>query len=175
MQQYSSVPENKSQLNKESVLAMDFQQVQAQLWLERILNQLQTRLCDCLTVTSDSGSAEEILQIFVNELDQALPKSWFAIATPLVESDGANPDLQLNASESGSSADNHSICVVSFHPQSKERIPELSMKATGKSLRLQVGTIIDINDLLELQNSELVMALPMSWVRDEQQPAWLLW
>ena len=52
MQQYSSLQEQNSQLDSNSSTVLTtMEQLQAELWLERSLNQLQSRLNHCLTLT----------------------------------------------------------------------------------------------------------------------------
>ena len=46
MQQYSSLPEQNSQINATPKLLTTIEQLRAQLWLESSLNQLQSRLVD---------------------------------------------------------------------------------------------------------------------------------
>lgn len=174
MQQYSSVPEKQSQLEDESRLAIKFCQLQAQLWLERSLNQLQTRFNDSISTTSQPMGEAEILQIFVDELNQALPTSWFAIA----QSTGSVLNNQSGAYQSDTiqtslDSDTYHISVVSHHPLHRDPIPELTMKTTGKKLRLRARAIIDINDLLDLQTRQPVRALPIPLPMQENH-AWLL-
>ena len=52
MQQYSSLPEQNSQLDSNSsTILTTIEQLRAELWLERSLNQLQSRLNQCVTLT----------------------------------------------------------------------------------------------------------------------------
>jgi hypothetical protein len=85
MQQYSSLPEQNSSVDKTPTILTTMQQLRAELWLERSLNQLQSRLNDCLlcaysTVSQAITTEAEIFQTVVNELSMALNSMTVAIA-----------------------------------------------------------------------------------------------
>ncbi len=84
MQQYSSLPEQNSQVDATPTVLTTIQQLRAELWLERSLNRLQNRLNDCLvnlTSNQQTGAGEaEIFQTVVNELNSVLNNSKVAIA-----------------------------------------------------------------------------------------------
>ena len=85
MQQYSSLPDQNAQINATSKLLTTIQQLQAELWLERSLNQLQNRLMNCLSCVLSTNEQlakleGEIFQTLVNELHDALNTTRVAIA-----------------------------------------------------------------------------------------------
>ena len=104
MQQYSSLQEQNSQLDSNSSTVLTtMEQLRAELWLERSLNQLQSRLNHCLTLamsyeenpSSVKGHSPlnnnyqqntqtkqaEIFQVVVNELSVALSSSIVSFCT----------------------------------------------------------------------------------------------
>lgn len=159
MQQFSSVPEKKPHFEREPVPAIQYQQVQAQCWLERSLNQLQTRLFAEMAAVSDCTCERDIWQILVDELYQALPTAWFAVAESRVDGEGDNNSCQIVA-----------VCQV---PGSDGGIPELFMKSTGTKLCLQAETVIKIQDLLDLPTCEPVQIVPIR-VGNQENSTWLL-
>ncbi|MCV3214077.1 hybrid histidine kinase/response regulator HrmK [Plectonema radiosum NIES-515] len=78
MQQYSSLPEQNSQVDTRTKLLTSIEQLRADLWLECTLNKLQSRLNDCLLSTCTTEA--EIFQTVVNELNSALKVGEVAIA-----------------------------------------------------------------------------------------------
>jgi hypothetical protein len=138
MQQYSSLPEQNSQLDATQTVLTTIQQLKAELWLERSLSRLQNRLNDCLvcltsnqqTVTSEA----DIFKIVVNELNSALNNSRVAIA--LVE-----PQQTVSK-----------VCFISSSPSRRSPLPLLKpMVRKGKKLHLRLQEEIDIEDLQFLE------------------------
>lgn len=85
MQQHSSLPEPNSSVDATPTLLTTMQQLRAELWLERSLNQLQSRLNDCLlsaysTVSQCKTTEGEIFQTVVNQISIALNGITVAIA-----------------------------------------------------------------------------------------------
>ncbi|WP_315786369.1 hybrid histidine kinase/response regulator HrmK [Fischerella sp. JS2] len=141
MQQYSSLPEQNSQVDATPTVLTTIQQLRAELWLERSLNRLQNRLNDCLmnfTSNQQTGSGEaEIFQTVVNELNSVLNNSKVAIA--LVE-----PQQTVGK-----------VCFIPTSPPQK--LPSLVLKGMvkkKKKLRLRLAEEIDIDDLQLLAQQE---------------------
>ncbi|MBW4609661.1 MAG: hybrid histidine kinase/response regulator HrmK [Hassallia sp. WJT32-NPBG1] len=127
MQQYSSLPEQNSQVDTSTKLLTSIEQLRADLWLECTLNKLQSRLNDCLLCTCTTEA--DILQTVVNELNSALKASEVAIA--LFE-----PQDTVGK-----------ICYASH-------CPSKLISNTGKKLQLSLQQAIDIEYLQELENQQ---------------------
>ncbi|MBD2778172.1 hybrid histidine kinase/response regulator HrmK [Iningainema tapete] len=147
MQQYSSIPEQNSHLNATSTLLSAIEQLSAELWLERSLNQLQSCLNDCLGSAFRSNNVRvtteaAIFQTVVDELHSALNTTRVAIA--LIQP-------QENICR---------VCYVS-NSSSQTQMLRTVMSDEGKKLRLKLQEIIKISDLQQLEHQE-------------PQSAWLL-
>jgi signal transduction histidine kinase len=148
MQQYSSLPERNSQIDATAALLTTIEQLRAQLWLERSLNQLQRRLNECLIFDSTSIENPQVLeakifQIAVDELKSALNVSQVAIALTQPEKTVAK------------------VCYISpspsLLPEQHSPLMGLCIK-TGERLQLSLELNISIEDLQYLER---------------QQPAWV--
>ncbi|MEA5502484.1 hybrid histidine kinase/response regulator HrmK [Halotia wernerae UHCC 0503] len=137
MQQYSSLPEQNSQIDATPTPLIKIQQLRTELWLERSLNRLQSRLKDCLlcagnTVLQAKGATEtEIFQIVVQELDIALNNSRVAIAL-------FQPEKTIAK-----------VCCVSGSPYPLE----VTYKK-AKQLHLRLQELIKLKDLQQLENQQ---------------------
>lgn len=127
MQQYSSLPEQNSQVDTSTKLLTSIEQLRADLWLECTLNKLQSRLNDCLL--SSCTTEAEILQTVINELNSALNASEVAIA--LFE-----PQDTVGK-----------ICYASH-------CPSKLISNTAKNLQLSLQQAIDIEYLQQLENQQ---------------------
>ncbi|MDZ8025037.1 MAG: hybrid histidine kinase/response regulator HrmK [Nostoc sp. DcaGUA01] len=154
MQQYSSLPEHNSQIDATPKLLTTIQQVRADLWLEKSLNQLQSRLNDCLlsacnTVSQSLAAEAEIFQTVVNEINTAVDTSHvafvqFAVGVALLE------PHQTFAT----------VCYVSRSPFSGSQDLLLEVTVTAeKKLPLRLQQTIEIKDLQELENQQT----PNAW------------
>jgi signal transduction histidine kinase len=154
MQQYSSLPEHNSQIDATPKLLTTIQQLRAKLWLESSLNQLQSRLNDCLlsacNTLSQGGAVEaEIFQTVVNEIHSAVETSnagfmKFAVGIALVQ------PQQTFAT----------VCYVSSSPFSGSQPPFLEVTLTReKKLPLRLQQTIELKDLQELENQQK----PIAW------------
>ncbi|MBE9006772.1 response regulator [Fortiea sp. LEGE XX443] len=155
MQQYSSLPEQNSQVDATPTLLATIQQLQAELWLERSLNKLQSRLNDYLlsasVMTVQVGTTEaDIFQTVVNELDIALNNSRVAIALSQVQATFAK------------------VCYVSSSPCPVVEV----MPKKGKKLRLKLAQVIEIEDLQHLVNQQPPSAWPLA--SDSGIVGWLI-
>ncbi|UKO96415.1 hybrid histidine kinase/response regulator HrmK [Nostoc sp. UHCC 0870] len=155
MQQYSSLPEQNSQVDA------TIQQLRAELWLERSLNQLQRRLNDCLLVVltdvAQTNSPEaEIWQTVAKEISMALNNSGVAIAL-------CQPQDTVGK-----------VYYISCPPSVDSQAPvvELMLK-NGKTLPLKLQTEIKVKDLHDLETQKP----PQAWrLNDESGEVigWLL-
>ncbi|PLZ83667.1 hybrid histidine kinase/response regulator HrmK [Fischerella thermalis] len=141
MQQYSSLPEQNSQVDATPTVLTTIQQLRAELWLERSLNRLQNRLNDCLvnlTSNQPTGAGEaEIFQTVVNELNSVLNNSKVAIA--LVE-----PQQTVGK-----------VCFIPTSPP--QNLPSLVLKGMvkkKKKFRLRLAEEIEIDDLQLLEQQQ---------------------
>ncbi|BAY93178.1 MULTISPECIES: hybrid histidine kinase/response regulator HrmK [unclassified Tolypothrix] len=147
MQQYSSLPEQNSQIDTTQTLLTTIQQLRAELWLEGGLNQLQSHLNDCLlsactTLPQPRSSEADIFQILVNEISHALNTSKVAIA------------LFQPQETTGK--------IFYVPPSSSRRSQLLQVEALskkGKKLRLKLDEVIELEDLQHLENQ----ATPGAW------------
>jgi len=147
MQQYSSLPEQNSQIDATPTLLTTIQQLRAELWLERSLNQLQNRLNDCLVsiVTTNhhvAVSEAEIFQTVVNELHSALSTTKVAIALVQPQQKGCK------------------VCYVSPSPSqhSQTQLPGV-MRNKGEKPQMRLKELINIEDLQSQDNQQP----PIAW------------
>ncbi|MBD2677074.1 MULTISPECIES: hybrid histidine kinase/response regulator HrmK [Nostoc] len=154
MQQYSSLPEQNSQIDATPKLLTTIQQVRADLWLEKSLNQLQSRLNDCLlsacnTVSQSLAAEAEIFQTAIDQINTAVDNSHvafvqFAVGVALLE------PRQTFAT----------VCYVSRSPFSGSQAPLLEVRVTAqKKLPLRLQQTIEIKDLQQLENQQI----PSAW------------
>jgi signal transduction histidine kinase len=138
MPQYSSLPEPNSSVDAPPTLLTTMQQLLAELWLERSLNQLQGRFHDCLlSAYSNLSQARrtegEIFQILVNDLGLALNSMTVAIA------------LWPGQSK---------IAQVDYISDFCSPCPQLILPTKDQTLRLQLQAVIEVADLLYLEREE---------------------
>ncbi|MGB3654292.1 MAG: hybrid histidine kinase/response regulator HrmK [Rivularia sp. (in: cyanobacteria)] len=153
MQQYSSLPGQNSQLDaNSSTVLTTIEQLRAELWLERSLNQLQSRLNDCLTLalskeprirktTNDQQASENeavIFQTVVNELNVAINSNIVAIA--IVQPQPQQPVCK--------------ICYIPSHPTTHSQPSPLDVMVSSKILRLRLNSEIQSEDLQQLENQQ---------------------
>ncbi len=141
MQQYSSLSDQNSQIDATPKLLTTIQQLRAKLWLESSLNQLQSRLNDCLVSACNNvpqaGAAEaEILQTVVNHINSAVNSSNLAFTDCAVGIALFQPQKTVAT-----------VCYVSCSPSSNSQ----------PLLRLQ--EVIELEDLQQLENQ----TTPSAW------------
>ncbi|MEA5514406.1 hybrid histidine kinase/response regulator HrmK [Nodularia sp. UHCC 0506] len=139
MQQYSSLPEQNSSVDKTPPLLTTMQQLRAELWLERSLNQLQSRLNDCLLsvcspVLQHRTTEAEIFQAVVDELGMALHSMTVAIA------------LFQPRSKIGQVS--YVSCSDSPYP------PLIYLETKDKKLELKLQAVITLQDLQQLESQQ---------------------
>ncbi|MDF5724170.1 MAG: hybrid histidine kinase/response regulator HrmK [Rhizonema sp. PD37] len=145
MQQYSSLPEQNSQVDATPKLSATIQQLHAELWLERSLNQLQNNLNDCLISTTNNQAAleAEIFQTVVNELNSALNNTKVVIAI-------------FNSFEN--------VGKVTYVSSSSSR-----QRSAHK------GIIVSKRRKLQLRLEEIIAAVDLQYLENQQPPtAWRL-
>ncbi|MEO0686089.1 MAG: hybrid sensor histidine kinase/response regulator, partial [Cyanobacteria bacterium J06649_11] len=169
MQQYSSLPEQNSQLDSNSSTVLTtVEQLRAELWLERSLNQLQSRLNDCLTLTTSyaqsTASAREhptltifyeraeIFQTVINELNIAFNSTIVAFSEP-VEVAIAIVQPQTTVCK---------ICYTSSGSTVNSQATSLAVKVKKtQNLQLKLNTEIDCEDLQQLESQQPQIAFPL--------------
>ncbi|WP_193199534.1 hybrid histidine kinase/response regulator HrmK [Nostoc sp. MG11] len=149
MQQYSSLPEQNSQIDATPTLLKTIQQLRAELWLESSLNQLQSRLNDCLlsaciTVPHARAAETEIFQTVVNELNSAVDTSRVALTHCAVGIALFQPQETVGT-----------VCYISgsSSPASQSPLLEVTPKKR-KKLRLKLQEVIELKDLQQLENKQ---------------------
>ncbi|MEL7241164.1 MAG: hybrid histidine kinase/response regulator HrmK [Cyanobacteria bacterium J06573_2] len=168
MQQYSSLPEQNSQLDSNSSTVLTtMEQLRAELWLERSLNQLQSRLNHCLTLAMSYKQSQsfakghsplttpcqqnietkqtEIFQTVVNQLSIALSSG---IVSSLVSGKVAIAIIQPQAN----------TCKICYLPsRSTIHLDSSSLTVTvekTKKLELELNSEIEFEDLEQLESQK---------------------
>ncbi|MEH2080149.1 MAG: hybrid histidine kinase/response regulator HrmK [Nostoc sp.] len=152
MQQYSSLPDQNSLIDATPKLLTTIEQLRAQLWLESSLNQLQSRLNDCLlsacnTVPQPEAAQAEIFQTLVNEINSAVDSSNLALTECAVGIAMCQPQETVAR-----------VCYVSRSPSLNS--PPLFLEVlTAEKLLLRLQEVIKLEDLQQLENQQL----PSAW------------
>ncbi|MGB3758131.1 MAG: hybrid histidine kinase/response regulator HrmK [Rivularia sp. (in: cyanobacteria)] len=162
MQQYSSLPEQNSQLDaNSSTVLKTIEQLRAELWLERSVNQLQSQLNRSLALalsfeqapgnTKDRQNTQtaitraEIFQTVVNELKIAFDFNVVAFTAPAMVSIAIVQPQEADCK----------ICYVSSHSATHSQLSALSvMVRKDKKLRLELKDKICLEDLQQLENQQ---------------------
>ncbi|MEA5552612.1 hybrid histidine kinase/response regulator HrmK [Anabaena cylindrica UHCC 0172] len=147
MQQSSSLPEQNSQINGTPTVLTTIQKLRDNLWLERKLNHLQSRLNDCLlsfteTMPQSIITAAEIFQTVVDELDNALNASW-----------EESPQFAVGIAQCQPEEIVGNICYVSSSSTQGIPIPSIRSKV-GKKLRLRLNAAIKLEDLQQMEREK---------------------
>jgi signal transduction histidine kinase/ActR/RegA family two-component response regulator len=148
MQQYSSLPDQNSQIDATPKLLTTIQQLRAKLWLESNLNQLQSRLNDCVlsacNTVPQAGAAEaEILQTVVNEINSAVHSSNMALTDFAVGIALFQPQETVTT-----------VCYVSCSPSPNSEPLFLEVLTAEKKLLLRLQEVIKLEDLQRLENQQ---------------------
>ena len=149
MQQYSSLPEQNSQLNANlSTVLTTMEQLRAELWLESSLNQLQNRLNNFLTLALSKDkqaivTEAEVFQSVVNELKIAIDSIMVPFGTP-TNLAMAIVQPQITVCK---------ICSISFDSTTdSDASPLPIILEEGKKLRLTLNSEINFEDLQKLED-----------------------
>ncbi|MBN3925591.1 hybrid histidine kinase/response regulator HrmK [Nostoc sp. NMS4] len=150
MQQYSSLPDHNSLIDATPKLLTTIEQLRAHLWLESSLNQLQSRINDCLlsacnTVPQPEAAQAEIFQIVVNEINNAVHSSNLALTECAVGIAMCQPQETVAT-----------VCYVSCSPSPNSLLEVLTAE---KKLLLRLQETIKLEDLQQLENQQL----PSAW------------
>ncbi|MEH2420193.1 MAG: hybrid histidine kinase/response regulator HrmK [Nostoc sp.] len=145
MQQYSSLPDQNSQIDATPKLLTTIEQLSAKLWLESSLNQLQSCLNDCLlsacNTVPQAGAAEaEILQTVVNEINSAVNSSNLVLTDCAVGIALSQPQQTVAT-----------VCYVSCSPSPPLFLEVLTAE---KKLLLGLQEVIELEDLQQLENQQ---------------------
>ncbi|MEH2268584.1 MAG: hybrid histidine kinase/response regulator HrmK [Nostoc sp.] len=148
MQQYSSLPDQNSQIDATPKLLTTIEQLRAQLWLESSLNQLQSRLNDCLlsacNTAPQAGAAQaEIFQTVVNEVNSAVHSSNLALT-----------DCAVGIALFQSQETFATVCYVSCSPSPNSQPLFLEVLTAEKKLLLRLQEVIKLEDLQQLENQQ---------------------
>jgi len=145
MQQYSSLPEQNSQIDATPKLLTIIEHLRAQLWLESSLNQLQSRLNDYLlsaynTVPQAGTAQAEVFQTVVNEINSAVHSSNLALTDCTVGIALFQPQETVAK-----------VCYVCRSPSTNSLLEVLTAE---KKLLLRLQEVIEIEDLQQLENQQ---------------------
>ncbi|WP_375513214.1 hybrid histidine kinase/response regulator HrmK [uncultured Nostoc sp.] len=148
MQQYSSLPDQNSQIDARAKPLTTIEQLRAKLWLESSLNQLQSRLNDCLlsacNTVPQAGAAEaEILQTVVNEINSAVHSSNLALTDCAVGIALFEPQETVAT-----------VCYVSCSLSPNSQPLFLELLTAEKKLLLRLQEVIELEDLQQLENQQ---------------------
>ncbi|HYX17994.1 MAG TPA: hybrid histidine kinase/response regulator HrmK [Nostoc sp.] len=148
MQQYSSLPDHNSQIDVRPKPLTTIQQLRARLWLESSLNQLQSRLDDCLlsacNTVPQAGAAEtKILQTVVNEINSAVNNSNLAVTDCAVGIALFEPQATVAR-----------VCYVSSSLSPNSQPLFLELLTAEKKLLLRLQEVIELEDLQQLENQQ---------------------
>jgi signal transduction histidine kinase/CheY-like chemotaxis protein len=153
MQQYSSLPEHNSQIDATPKLLTTIEQLRAQLWLEKSLNQLQSRLNNyllsaCNTVPQAGAAQAEIFQTVVNEINSAVHSSNLALTDCAVGIALVQPQETVAT-----------VCHVSCSSSPNSQPLFLEVLTAEKKLLLRLQEVIEVEDLQQLESQQT----PSAW------------
>ncbi|MEH2183522.1 hybrid histidine kinase/response regulator HrmK [Nostoc sp.] len=154
MQQYSSLPDQNSLIDATPKLLITIEQLRAQLWLESSLNQLQSRLNDCLlsacnTVPQTEAAQAEIFQTVVNEINSAVHSSSNLALTECAVGIAMCQPQETVAT----------VCYISRSLSPNSPPLFLEVLRAEKKLLLRLQEVIKLEDLQQLENQQL----PSAW------------
>lgn len=134
---------------------LKIQQLEAELWLERSLNNLSHRLADLVSHTSQDVGVEleaEIFQTLVRQIDLALENIGVAIALPDTSNNGISFTIKPE----------FRVCYVAPTSTSSPKHPlSVEMLPRGQKLPLRLKSAIAESDLQHLQHQKPQSAWPL--------------
>ncbi|MEH1905364.1 MAG: hybrid histidine kinase/response regulator HrmK [Nostoc sp.] len=156
MQQYSSLPDQNSQIDATPKVLTTIEQLRTQLWLESSLNQLQSRLNDCLlsackTVPQAEVAQAEVFQTVLDEINSAVHSSNLALTDSAVGIVLFEPQETIAT-----------VCYVSPSPSANSQPLFLEVLTAEKKLLLRLQEVIEVEDLQQLENQQPPSAWPLA-------------
>ncbi|MBC1220123.1 response regulator [Nostoc sp. UCD121] len=148
MQQYSSLPDQNSQIDATPKLLTTIQQLRAKLWLESSLNQLQSRLnhyllSACNNVLQAEFAESEVLQAVVNEINSVMNSTNLALTDYAVGIAMFQPQETVAT-----------VCYVSRSPSQNSQPLFVDVLTAEKKLLLRLQEVIEFKDLQQLENQQ---------------------
>ncbi|MEH1865673.1 MAG: hybrid histidine kinase/response regulator HrmK [Nostoc sp.] len=148
MQQYSSLPDQNSQIDATPKLLTTIQQLRAKLWLESSLNQLQSRLnyyllSACNNVLQVETAESEVLQAVVNEINSVMNSTNLALTDYAVGIAMFQPQETVAT-----------VCYISRSPSQNSQPLFVDVLTAEKKLLLRLQEVIELEDLQQLENQQ---------------------
>ncbi|ACC82209.1 hybrid histidine kinase/response regulator HrmK [Nostoc punctiforme] len=148
MQQYSSLPDQNSQIDATPKLLTTIQQLRAKLWLESSLNQLQSRLnhyllSACNNVLQAGAAESEVLQAVVNEINSVMSSTNLALTDYAVGIAMFQPQETVAT-----------VSYVSRSPSQNSQPLFVDVLTAEKKLLLRLQEVIELKDLQQLENQQ---------------------
>ncbi|MBE8986200.1 hybrid histidine kinase/response regulator HrmK [Nostoc sp. LEGE 12450] len=148
MQQYSSLPDQNSQIDATPKLLTTIQQLRAKLWLESSLNQLQNRLnhyllSACNNVLQAEAAESEVLQAVVNEINSVMNSTNLALTDYAVGIAMFQPQETVAT-----------VSYVSRSPSQNSQPLFIDVLTAEKKLLLRLQEVIELKDLQQLENQQ---------------------
>ncbi|MBD2507135.1 response regulator [Nostoc muscorum FACHB-395] len=148
MQQYSSLPDQNSQIDATPKLLTTIQQLRAKLWLESSLNQLQSRLnhyllSACNNVLQAEVAESEVLQAVVNEINSVMNSTNLALTDYAVGIAMFQPQETVAT-----------VCYISRSPSQNSQPLFVDVLTAEKKLLLRLQEVIEFKDLQQLENQQ---------------------
>ncbi|WP_392480200.1 hybrid histidine kinase/response regulator HrmK [Nostoc sp. C110] len=148
MQQYSSLPDQNSQIDATPKLLTTIQQLRAKLWLESSLNQLQSRLnhyllSACNNVLQAEVAESEVLQAVVNEINSVMNSTNLALTDYAVGIAMFQPQETVAT-----------VCYISRSPSQNSQPLFVDVLTAEKKLLLRLQEVIELKDLQQLENQQ---------------------
>jgi hypothetical protein len=148
MQQYSSLPDQNSQIDATPKLLTTIQQLRAKLWLESSLNQLQSRLnhyllSACNNVLQAEAAESEVLQAVVNEINSVMNSTNLALTDYAVGIAMFQPQETVAT-----------VCYISRSPSQNSQPLFVDVLTAEKKLLLRLQEVIEFKDLQQLENQQ---------------------
>ncbi|MEJ6481114.1 hybrid histidine kinase/response regulator HrmK [Nostoc punctiforme UO1] len=148
MQQYSSLPDQNSQIDATPKLLTTIQQLRAKLWLESSLNQLQSSLnhyllSACNNVLQAEAAESEVLQAVVNEINSVMNSTNLALTDYAVGIAMFQPQETVAT-----------VSYVSRSPSQNSQPLFVNVLTAEKKLLLRLQEVIELKDLQQLENQQ---------------------
>lgn len=167
MQQYSSLPEQNSQVDATSTYLTTNEHLRDQLWLESSLNKLQSHLNECLIfIYNDNLQCLEskIFQVLVNQLGLAMTSSQVSIA--LVQPGGASAKICYVSTEKAPPNENSQIKYLKLEQlistdelkKMEAQQPQRAFPIAASQVNTIVGWLIIVRNSAQVQETAFFKA-----------------